>query len=59
MDKLANLLERCVGEAIQGQDKGMARVQAALDTFGGYRRPASDLSLAAFLRQARGQQRFY
>lgn len=51
VDKLANLLERRVAEAIQEQDKGMARVRAALeatlDTFGSYRRPAKVLLVQA------------
>lgn len=51
VDKLANLLERRVAEAIQEQDKGMARVRAALeatlDTFGSYRRPAKILLVQA------------
>lgn len=51
VDQFADLLERRVLEAIEGQAKGMARVQIALetvlDTFGRYRRPAKILLIQA------------
>lgn len=51
VDQFAELLERRVQEAIQGQDAGMGRVQVALetvlDTFGRYRRPAKILLVQA------------
>lgn len=52
VDQFANLLERRVTEAISRHDKGMLRVQAALEacveTFGRYRRPAKVLLVQAF-----------
>lgn len=51
VDQFSDLLERRVLEAIQGQDKGMIRVQIALETvletFGRYRRPAKILLVQA------------
>lgn len=51
VDQFADLLERRVVEAIQQEDKGMRRVQAALtaclETFGRYRRPAKILLVQA------------
>lgn len=51
VDQFADLLERRVVEAIQNEDKGMRRVQAALtaclDTFGRYRKPAKILLVQA------------
>jgi AcrR family transcriptional regulator len=51
VDQFADLLERRVQEAIQDQEKGMIRVQIALetvlDTFGRYRRPAKILLVQA------------
>ncbi len=51
VDQFADLLERRVLEAIEGQAEGMARVQIALetvlDTFGRYRRPAKILLVQA------------
>ena len=51
VDQFANLLERNVVEAIQEEEKGIGRVQAALkaclETFGHYRRPAKILLVQA------------
>lgn len=51
VDQFADLLERRVREAIAQEEKGMARVQAALiaclQTFGKYRRPAKILLVQA------------
>lgn len=51
VDQFANLLERRVTEAIENEDKGIARVRAALEaiveTFGKYRRPAKLLLIQA------------
>jgi TetR/AcrR family transcriptional regulator, fatty acid metabolism regulator protein len=51
VDQFADLLERRVIEAIEPQEKGIARVRAALettlDTFGKYRRPAKILLVQA------------
>jgi AcrR family transcriptional regulator len=51
VDQFADLLERQVVEAIQKQDKGIRRVQAALtaclETFGRYRKPAKILLVQA------------
>ncbi len=51
VDQFADLLERRVQEAIEGQAGGMNRVQIALetvlDTFGRYRRPAKILLVQA------------
>lgn len=51
VDQFADLLERRVTEAIQQEEEGMVRVQAALqaclDTFGKYRRPAKLLLVQA------------
>lgn len=51
VDQFANLLERNVVEAIQEEEKGIGRVQAALkaclETFGRYRRPAKILLVQA------------
>jgi AcrR family transcriptional regulator len=51
VDQFADLLERRVLEAIEGQAQGMARVQIALETvletFGRYRRPAKILLVQA------------
>ncbi len=51
VDQFANLLERRVTEAIEQEAQGMARVRAALqaclDTFGKYRRPAKLLLVQA------------
>lgn len=51
VDQFADLLERRVLEAINGQAEGMARVQVALETvletFGRYRRPAKILLVQA------------
>jgi len=51
VDQFANLLERRVVEAIQQEEKGMGRVQVALETcletFGRYRRPAKILLVQA------------
>lgn len=51
VDKLADLLERRVTDAIREHDKGMAKVEAALEavleTFGRYRRPAKVLLVQA------------
>lgn len=51
VDQLADLLERRVEEAIQGQTSGMDRVRVALetclDTFGRYRRAAKILLVQA------------
>ncbi len=51
VDRLANSLERRVTDAIQEHEKGMAKVQAALEatleTFGRYRRPAKILLVQA------------
>ena len=51
MDQFANLLERKVIESIGQQQEGMARVSAALEaiveTFGRYRRPAKLLLIQA------------
>jgi len=51
VDQFANLLERRVKEAIEHEEQGMARVRAALqaclDTFGRYRRPAKLLLVQA------------
>ncbi len=51
VDQFSDLLERRVKEAIEEQDEGIGRVQAALeaclDTFGRYRRPAKILLVQA------------
>ena len=51
VDRLADSLERRVTDAIQEHEKGMAKVQAALEatleTFGRYRRPAKILLVQA------------
>ena len=51
VDQFADLLERRVVEAISKEEKGIARVQVALetslDTFGRYRRPAKLLLIQA------------
>jgi len=51
VDQFADLLERQVKEAIAQEDKGMRRVQVALEpcltTFGKYRRPAKILLVQA------------
>ena len=51
IDQFANLLERRITEAIQEHDRGMAKVQAALETclatFGRYRRQAKVLLVQA------------
>jgi TetR/AcrR family fatty acid metabolism transcriptional regulator len=51
VDQFADLLERRVLEAIEGQARGMARVRVALETvletFGRYRRPAKILLVQA------------
>lgn len=51
VDQFADLLERRVVEAIEQEEKGIARVQAALETsletFGRYRRPAKLLLIQA------------
>lgn len=51
VDQFADLLERRVLEAIEGQAEGMGRVQVALETvletFGRYRRPAKILLVQA------------
>ena len=51
VDQFADLLERRVTEAISGEAQGMGRVRAALqaclDTFGKYRRPAKLLLVQA------------
>lgn len=51
VDQFADLLERRVQEAIEGESEGMARVQIALETvletFGRYRRPAKILLVQA------------
>lgn len=51
VDQFANLLERRVKEAIEEKEEGMMRVEAALqaclDTFGRYRRPAKLLLIQA------------
>lgn len=51
VDQFADLLERRVVEAIEPQEKGIARVRVALettlDTFGKYRRPAKILLVQA------------
>jgi len=51
VDQFANLLERRVKEAIEQEEQGIARVRAALeaclDTFGRYRRPAKLLLVQA------------
>lgn len=51
VDQFADLLERRVQEAIDGEAEGMARVQIALETvletFGRYRRPAKILLVQA------------
>lgn len=51
VDQFANLLERRIRDAIADHDKGMARVQAALEaclsTFGRYRRQAKVLLVQA------------
>lgn len=51
VDQFANLLERQVTEAIEQEERGMARVRIALetclDTFGKYRRPAKLLLVQA------------
>ena len=51
VEKFANLIERRVIEAIQGHDSPMAKVEAALEatlqTFGKYRRPAKVLLVQA------------
>lgn len=51
VDQFADLLERRVLEAIEGQAEGMTRVQVALETvletFGRYRRPAKILLVQA------------
>lgn len=51
VDQFADLLERRVVEAVEDEAQGMARVQAALqaclDTFGRYRRPAKILLVQA------------
>lgn len=51
VDQFADLLERRVKEAIEGEKEGMTRVQTALetvlDTFGRYRRPAKILLVQA------------
>ncbi len=51
VDQFADLLERRVVEAVEGEAEGMKRVQAALqaclDTFGRYRRPAKILLVQA------------
>jgi AcrR family transcriptional regulator len=51
VDQFADLLERRVTEAIRHEDEGIARVRAALeaclDTFGRYRRPAKLLLVQA------------
>jgi AcrR family transcriptional regulator len=51
VDQFANLLERRVKEAIEQEAQGIARVRAALeaclDTFGRYRRPAKLLLVQA------------
>jgi TetR/AcrR family transcriptional regulator, fatty acid metabolism regulator protein len=51
IDQFADLLERRVTEAIQGQEEGMARVRTAvevcLETFGRYRWPAKILLIQA------------
>lgn len=51
VDQFADLLERRVTEAIEEEEEGMVRVQAALqaclDTFGKYRRPAKLLLVQA------------
>lgn len=51
VDQFADLLERRVLEAIEGQAEGMIRVQVALETvletFGRYRRPAKILLVQA------------
>lgn len=51
MDQFADLLERRIREAIEQEDEGMRRVQAALtaclDTFGKYRLPAKIMLVQA------------
>ena len=51
VDQFANLLEKRVSAAIENEEKGIARVQAALttclETFGKYRRPAKILLVQA------------
>jgi AcrR family transcriptional regulator len=51
VDQFADLLERRVLEAIEGQERGMERVRVALETvletFGRYRRPAKILLVQA------------
>ncbi|MCK6577068.1 MAG: TetR/AcrR family transcriptional regulator [Anaerolineae bacterium] len=51
VDQFADLLERRVIEAVDGEQEGMKRVQAALqsclETFGRYRRPAKILLVQA------------
>lgn len=51
VDQFADLLERRVMESIEGQSRGMDRVQVALETvletFGRYRRPAKILLVQA------------
>lgn len=51
VEKFANLIERRVTEAIQGHESPMAKVEAALEatlqTFGKYRRPAKVLLVQA------------